>query len=80
MRESKFTTPRNRDGLQLVLLVQRKTLLFLQEHARNELKDAVLLNEREALVMLGADTVQKLLSLAQPGDTRIDDVLRRVAL
>jgi hypothetical protein len=77
--KSKATTPK-REGLQVVLLIQRTTLLFLEEHARNELKDAVFINKHEALVMLQASTVQKLLSLAQPGDTRIDDVLRRVAL
>ncbi|MBX3403850.1 MAG: hypothetical protein KF699_16555 [Phycisphaeraceae bacterium] len=68
------------ETLLVAVLIQRSTLLFLQEHARNDLQDAVFINKDEAVVLLQATTLQKLLSCARPGDERIDHVLRRVAL
>lgn len=66
--------------LQIVLLVKQSTLAALAEHSTEEAASAVLINDREALVLLPADTVRALLDRARPEDTRIDDVIMRLAL
>jgi hypothetical protein len=66
--------------LKLAVLVKKSTLAALGEHSVHQLSDAMPLSETEALVLLDADTVRRLLALARPEDTRIDDAIMRLAL
>ncbi len=66
--------------LELAILVRNSTLAALREHSTDMLDDPLPLNERESLVLLSADVVQRLLGSAEPRDTRIDDVIMRLAL
>jgi len=66
--------------LQLALVVKTSTLRALTEHSIHTLGGALPLNESEAIVLLSADTVAELLRQARPEDTRIDDVIMRLAL
>ena len=67
--------------LQLAVVVKKSTLAALSEHSITPaLGGALPLNDNEALVLLSADVVRALLDQAQPGDTRIDEVIMRLAL
>ncbi len=67
-------------GLHLALVVRQSTLHALAEHSVTGLGDPLPLNDRESLVLLDAQVVERLLGLARPGDERIDDVILRLAL
>lgn len=72
----------NLEQMQLAVILQRRTLPLLDEHTAQEgnMADATIpLNENEAIVLLSGDTVAKLLSIARAGDTRLDDIIRRIA-
>lgn len=66
--------------IQLAVVIKSSTLMILREHSTHPLNDPLPLNEQESLVLLDAEVVQTLLSSAQPGDSRIDDVILRRAL
>jgi hypothetical protein len=66
--------------LTLALVVRKSTLRALEEHSVKTVGGAININETEAIVLLQADTVRRLLDLARPGDTRIDDAIMRLAL
>lgn len=66
--------------VELAILVRNSTLAALREHSTHPMADPLPLNERESLVLLSADVVQRLLSIAWPEDARIDDVIMRLAL
>lgn len=66
--------------LELAILVKKSTLAALEEHSSKVVGGSISFNEYEALVLLKADTLSKLLSIARPEDTRIDEVIMRLAL
>ncbi len=66
--------------LRIVVLVKKSTLHVLAEHSDQDMGPIVELNDAEALVMLTAEVVARLISLAKPEDERIDDVITRLAL
>ena len=66
--------------MQLVVLVKKSTLHVLSEHAVCEMGPVVEINDAEALVMLSAEVISQLMTLAKPEDERIDDVIARLAL
>lgn len=66
--------------MRLVVLVRKSTLHALSEHAVTEMGPVVEINDTEALVMLSAEVVSQLITLAKPEDERIDDVIARLAL
>jgi hypothetical protein len=67
--------------LQLALVVRRSTLVALSEHSSAAaLGGSIPLGESEAIVLLDAEVVRRLLEAARPEDTRLDDVIMRMAL
>ncbi len=66
--------------MKFVVLLKKSTLHALSEHAVTEMGPVVEINETEALVMLSAEVVAHLITLAKPEDERIDDVITRLAL
>jgi hypothetical protein len=66
--------------LQVAVLLQRSTLRVLNEHSVTEVGGAFDLSPTEALVLLDAETLQVLLGQARPEDSRLDDVIMRLAL
>ncbi len=66
--------------MKFVVLLKKSTLHALSEHAVTEMGPVVEINETEALVMLSAEVVTRLIALARPEDERIDDVITRLAL
>ena len=66
--------------LELAVLVKKSSLAALSEHSVHRLDSAVSLNESEALILLDAEVVRRLLDLARPEDARIDDVIMRMVL
>ena len=66
--------------MEIALLVKQTTLRVLSEHSTEEAASAVLINDTEAIVLLSAETVRRLLDRALPQDKRIDDVITRLAL
>ena len=66
--------------LRLVLLVRKSTLQILSEHWALDMELIVEINQSEALVLLTAEVVAHLITLAKPEDERIDDVISRLAL
>ncbi len=66
--------------MKFVVLLKKSTLHALSEHAVTEMGPAVEINQTEALVMLSAEVVTRLIALARPEDERIDDVITRLAL
>jgi len=66
--------------MKFVVLLKKSTLHALSEHAVTEMGPVVEINQTEALVMLSAEVVAHLITLAKPEDERIDDVITRLAL
>ncbi len=66
--------------MKFVVLLKKSTLHALSEHAVTEMGPVVEINQTEALVMLSAEVVTRLIALARPEDERIDDVITRLAL
>ncbi|MCC6910225.1 MAG: hypothetical protein IT430_20015 [Phycisphaerales bacterium] len=66
--------------LRMVVLVKKSTLHILAEHSEQDMGPIVELNDTEALVMLTAEVVARLIALAKPEDERLDDVIHRLAL
>lgn len=66
--------------MKFVVLLKKSTLHALSEHAVTEMGPVVELSETEALVMLSAEVITRLITLAKPEDERIDDVITRLAL
>jgi hypothetical protein len=66
--------------LMLAVVIKQSTLRALEEHSVKTVGGAININDNEAIVLLQADTVRRLLDLARPGDTRIDDAIMRLAL
>ncbi|MCL4199370.1 MAG: hypothetical protein KJZ69_17905 [Phycisphaerales bacterium] len=65
--------------MKFVVLLKKSTLHALSEHAVTEMGPVVEINENEALVMLSAEVITRLITLARPEDERIDDVITRLA-
>jgi hypothetical protein len=67
--------------LELAILIKASTLRALAEHSTApQLGGALPLNESESLMIVSADSLRRLLDLARPEDTRIDEVILRLAL
>ena len=66
--------------MKFVVLVKKSTLHALSEHAVTDMGPVVEINDAEALVMLSAEVITRLIALATPADERIDDVISRLAL
>lgn len=66
--------------MKFVVLLKKSTLHALSEHAVTEMGPVVEINQTEALVMLSAEVITRLIALARPEDERIDDVIARLAL
>lgn len=67
--------------MKFVVLVKKSSLRALSEHSVDDIQsDAVEINETEALILMSAEVITRLIALARPEDQRIDDVLMRLAL
>ncbi len=66
--------------MKFVVLLKKSTLHALSEHAVTEMGPVVEINQTEALVMLSAEVIARLIALAKPQDERLDDVITRLAL
>jgi hypothetical protein len=66
--------------IEVVVLLKNTTLNALSEHSVKMNGPVVRVGETESLVALDAQVVQALLVKARPEDTRLDDVILRLAL
>ena len=66
--------------INVAVLLRKSTLAALTEHSVHTVGGAIPINENESLVLLTADTLMALLERARPEDTRLDDVIVRIAL
>lgn len=67
-------------SLQVAVVMQQSSLAILAEHTTRTFRRGLPLNETEALVLLTAPTIRRLLDRARPEDTRLDDVISRIGL
>ena len=67
--------------IELAIVIKKTTLNALTEHSiAPQLGGAIDISPTEAIVLLDAEVVRRLLDSARPEDTRIDDVIRRRVL